>query len=62
MLMDCGSSRAVQGVADLVEMVGVEMAVLIQRHGRRPMPQHRLHDLDAGAGAMARLAALCLSS
>jgi hypothetical protein len=43
----CGCAET---VGDVVETIVEEVAVLVERHGRRLVSEHLLHDLDVGAG------------
>jgi hypothetical protein len=44
-----GGACGVHRVGHLVELLGQQMSVQVQRHGRRRVAEHRLHDLDVGA-------------
>jgi hypothetical protein len=54
--------HSIELVRNRVEIVGEAACVDVEGHGCRRLAEHLLHDLDVGAGGMARLAALCRSS
>ena len=42
------ASGGIEALCDVVEAIGIQMAIEVERHGRGLVAEHLLHDLDVG--------------